>query len=112
MSYKVLSLNPFEVQESSEGTGAACGAMYLNDGFGRLIHSMMGTLAPEIITERRLEEAKRCFETTIKCVFNPLAPDCEDEYEIPLPGARDVLPIGLEGGYLALSKYAFHFVRV
>jgi hypothetical protein len=79
--------------------------MYLNAGFASLINSKLGSFAVEVLDERRVAEAKRCFESSIKCNFNPLASYCEDQYEIPLPGARDIPCMGLEGGFLTLSKY-------
>lgn len=98
-------MDPFEVEECSIGTGVAYGAMYLNERFQQLLHEKIGDCADEILTTRRLAEAIGCFETTIKCQFNPFSSLVEDEYEIPLPGAPDLPLIGLEGGYLTLYMY-------
>jgi hypothetical protein len=70
----------------------------------RLLYSKFGPRAEDILTPRRRAEASRSFETSIKCQFNPLAPGCDEEYEIPIPGAEDMLSVGLEDGYLTLSK--------
>jgi hypothetical protein len=40
----------------------------------------------------------------IKYQFNPLSSDCDTEFEISIPGASDVPSIGLEAGYLRLTK--------
>lgn len=58
-----------------------------------------------ILTEKRLEEAKRYFESAIKTTFNGLDPDCEDDFEVPLHGAPDIPECGLSAGYLKLNKY-------
>jgi hypothetical protein len=42
---------------------------------------------------------------TIKKEFDPFEGDCEEEYEIPIKGAPEMPEIGLEEGYLKLSKY-------
>jgi hypothetical protein len=78
--------------------------MYLNAGFVRVLHSRLGPRAKDILTPRRRAEALRSFETSIKCQFNPLAPGCDEEYEIPIPGAEDMLSVRLEDGFLTLSK--------
>ena len=51
---------------------------------------------------------RRHFDSFIKRQFNPLDPDCEDEYEIPFAGSADIPDIGLEAGYLKIRK----FVRI
>ena len=106
ISYKVRSLDPFQIDECTVGTGAACGAMYLNDGFERLIRAKLGARAEEILNKRTLAVTLRSFETTIKCQFNPLAPISEEFYEVPIPGAPTIRVIGLERGFMTLTKYS------
>jgi len=97
-------LDPFKVVEATSGTGAACGAMYLNDGFERLLRQKLGPKAEETLKARTLAEALRNFETQIKCQFNPLG-ICQGFFEVPIPGAPDLPDIGLEGGFITLSRY-------
>jgi hypothetical protein len=52
-----------------------------------------------------LIDAIRNFDCSFKVDFDPYSPDCEDEYEVPLPGAPNIPSMGLEEGYLKLSKY-------
>ena len=89
------------------GTGAACGAMFLNDGFERLIRQKLGTRAEGILNARTLAEASRNFETQIKCQFNPLGSTYQVAFEVPLAGAPDIPEIGLEGGFMTLTMYLF-----
>jgi hypothetical protein len=105
ISYVVKSTHPFAADECTIGTGGACGAAYLNSEFENLLQNKLGPKAAEVLTPRRVQEAMRSFETTIKCQFNPYLPDCEAEYEIPLPGTQDVAKIGLEGGFIKLTRY-------
>lgn len=104
ISYEIAALNPFSIRECTAGTGAACGSMYLNRGFEVLLRSRLGILANEILTPNTLEEAFSMFDTRIKFQFNPLSRDCEFEYRIPLPGARNSARIRLDGGFLRLSR--------
>jgi hypothetical protein len=57
------------------------------------------------LTQRALTQSARAFENLIKCTFDPDDENAEDEYELPLPGAPDSPDIGLEDGYLRLSKF-------
>ena len=101
----VRSRQPFIINECAHGTGGACGAEYLNEGFEQLIRKKLGIFADEVLNPRTLTEALKNFENNIKCQFNPLSRECEEEFEVPCPGADDIPSIGLEGGYLRLTKY-------
>jgi hypothetical protein len=103
-----VSRDPFSVEECNEGSGAACGAIFLNKGFEDLLRKKLGNQANAILTVRRLSEAIRYFENSIKRAFNPFDDACDDEYDIPLSGARDMPSIDLEDGYLKLSKFNSH----
>lgn len=70
-----------------------------------LVEKRLDDHARTLLTERRLEEAKRYFESAIKTTFNGLDPDCEDDFEVPLHGAPDIPECGLSAGYLKLIKY-------
>ena len=105
IAYELVSRHPFNVKECTVGTGAACGAIYLHQNFEKLLHQLLGSRGPEILTPRRLAEAVKNFEGNIKIYFDPFDEDCEDEYEIPLPGAPDIPSIGLVEGFITLSKY-------
>ena len=102
----VISRDPFQVEECNEGSGAACGAIFLDKGFGDLLCRKLGALAASTLTARRLNEAIKYFENSIKRAFNPFdEASCEAEYDIPLSGLKDIPSIGLEDGYLKLSKF-------
>lgn len=103
-SYKVISLYPFSIEGSTVESGAACGDIFLNKGFESLLHRKLGAQANSILTRKRLKYAIRYFDRSIKYSF-PYDEYCDTEYDVPLPGAPDVLAIGLEDGYLKLSKF-------
>ena len=62
-----------------------------------------------MLTDKRRIELRRHFDSFIKRQFNPLDPDCEDEYEIPFAGSADIPDIGLEAGYLNVRKFCRFF---
>ena len=105
----MVTKNPFAVEECSEGTGAKCGSIYLNLAFERLLRDKLGDEAEKVLTPRCLQAAKTNFDRYIKCEFNPMREYCEEFYEIPLPGLKDIPKIGLEAGFLRLSRYASLF---
>jgi hypothetical protein len=96
---------PFSVRECTVGTGATCGSIYLTKNFEDLVRRRLGSKAPQILTQKALTQCARAFENLIKCTFDPEDENAEDEYELPIPGAPDSPDIGLEDGYLRLSKF-------
>jgi hypothetical protein len=70
------------------------------------LHERLGPHSQKVLTPKRLLEAIRHFEGNLKLNFDPYDQTfCDEEFEIPLPGAPDILSIDLEAGYLKLSKY-------
>lgn len=107
--YKLFSRFPFEIKECSIGTGAACGAILLEENFEGLLRTKLGNYAEEILERTRLERAMRHFESSIKRQFNPYDEDYgrdgENGFEVPLKGAPDLPECGLEFGYLKLTRF-------
>lgn len=97
-------MTPFSVEECSVGTGAACGSIYLDQAFIGLLTKKFGRKADTVLTKKRVAELVRHFDISIKRQYNPLDPRCETEYEIAFAGVQDMPEIGLEDGYLRLSK--------
>lgn len=51
-----------------------------------------------------MSELVRYFDSTIKRQFNPYDSACDTEFEVSIAGVSDIPEIGLEDGYLTLSK--------
>jgi len=93
------------VEECSVGTGAACGSIYLDQGFESLIRKRFAEHGQEsCLTGKRLAEIVRHFDTSIKRQYNPYDESGDSEFEISVGVAQDIPEIGLEDGYLRLSK--------
>jgi hypothetical protein len=103
----VINQTPFSVEECSVGTGAACGSVYLDQGFENLLRKKFGQHAKTILDGKRVTALVRHFDSTIKREYNPFDPDCDNEFEIPLAGVTDIPELGIEDGYLRLQAYIF-----
>lgn len=88
-----------------KGTGAACGSIFLAKNFEKLLRDHLGPHCQEVLTPKRVQEAVTQFEGKLKLNFNPYEDYCDNEFEIPLPGAPDIPSVNLEAGYLKLTKY-------
>lgn len=97
----MLSRRPFRVKECTVGTGSACGAIFLNENFKKLLYEKVGQ---DILTPRCLADAVKNFEEGLKQDFDPFSNDCDDEFEIPLPGIPDNESLGIIAGYITLPK--------
>ena len=99
-----MTRHPFRVEECSVGTGAACGAIYLDQGFENLLRKKFEGVGVHLLDERRLADLLRQFDSAIKRQFNPFDSQAETEFEISVAGIQDMPQIGLHDGYLRLSK--------
>jgi hypothetical protein len=111
ISYKILSRNPFVIDESSGGTGSFCGSSLLNQNFEHLLAKKLGPRnAPRVLSPALLPIPMNTFENGLKKQFNPYEPDCDETYEIGFGShAPDVPEAGLEGGYMRLTKYISYY---
>jgi hypothetical protein len=101
----MLSRAPFQVSECTKGTGGACGAVFLSENFKAFLYKRLGSDVKYVLTPKRLSEAVKSFEANIKFSFDPFEPDCEEDFEISLPGAPDRVFLDLKDGYLTVTKY-------
>ena len=92
------------MEECTVGTGAACGAIYLDQGFERLLRRRFEGAGAGHLTDKRLADLLRQFDGTIKRQFNPLDPSAERDFEISVSGLVDMPNIGLRDGYMTLSQ--------
>ena len=102
IAYEIISKDPFRIKECTGGTGGVCGALFLTRNFEDFLHQRLGSRVQ--LSEKALAQAVKTFESAIKIKFDPYGDDCDDEYEIPVRGVKDIPEIGLEDGYLKISK--------
>lgn len=97
------------MEECTVGTGAACGAIYLDQGFETLLRNKFGEVGIQSLDNKRLAELVRHFDNQIKRQFNPFDSMAETEFEIPVSGIQDMPSIGLRDGYLMLTRLVYSF---
>src|SRR5579862_4019252 len=93
IAYKVLERDPLLIEECTIPTGAACGSVYLDQGFETLIRNKLGNKADSIITPKVAAEINSKFDT-IKRQFDYYDKDGDPEYEIQLRNAPEMPHIG------------------
>jgi hypothetical protein len=83
IAYKVISLNPLQVEESAVGTGGLCGSAFLNFRFEEYIRNRLGH---DRFEEMKAKKGKtwqtglKYFEDSVKRSFNE---DENQEVNIP-----------------------------
>ena len=92
------------MKECTVGTGAACGAIYLDRGFENLIKKKFADVGAKTLDEKRLSGILRQFDHGIKRQFNPFDPMIENDFEFPVSGIHDIPQIGLLDGYMTITK--------
>jgi hypothetical protein len=100
----MISRLPFRIEECTVGTGAACGAVYLDQGFETLIRKKFEGVGGRLLHERRLADILRHFDSYIKRQFNPLDPSCDTVFDISIGDIQDIPQIDICDGYMTLSK--------
>jgi hypothetical protein len=102
ISYQIVSAERFEIEECSTWT-SALGSIKIDAAFNNLI-LWLGRSAPYLLQERFRNEALARFRS-LKVEFNPLDPECPEDFVIPIPrSVPDCESIRLSRGYLSLSK--------
>ncbi|KAH0366906.1 actin-like ATPase domain-containing protein, partial [Aureobasidium melanogenum] len=109
ISYEIRSRSPLSLEESSPGTGALCGGVFLNLRFQELVKSRMGAAAFKQLCTRKPKSwaiALKYFEDYVKKNFDPLESQIEYDdnmFNVPLPGADDDTAAGIDCGFITLS---------
>jgi len=103
LTYKILSINPLAIEEVIASAGDLCGSVCVDQLFGKLVQDRLGRMA-ESVLKRSKESLSQQFES-IKLHFNPYDDDVADLYPIAVGEAPDIPQIGLQEGYLRLTRY-------
>ncbi|KAL7275881.1 hypothetical protein RUND412_001158 [Rhizina undulata] len=104
VSYKIDKLDPLVVKEAVGGSGSLCGSVFVNDQFEKYVRELLGESVVNKMRPVAKREMMRQWEERVKFKFS----DSEDieSFEVYIPGVPDNETIGLEGGFLLLSRTA------
>lgn len=105
IAYRIIALNPLEVEEVQFGTGKLCGSVFLNLRFEEHVRSKVGVeMFDKLCAQkpRTWHEAMKCFEQHVKRQFKD---DCDehDDFFIPFPGVEDFESANIVDGFMTLT---------
>lgn len=101
IAYKVTHTNPLRVEESAVGTGGICGSALLNYRFSDFVASRIGQERWNNMRSKTWNMGLKYFEEFVKRNFNE---DEHSEVNVPLPGLADDEAVGLDSGFLVMSR--------
>lgn len=104
VSYGIRQLTPLRLEELVEGSGACCGASFLNVRFEDFVRSRLGaaTFANLRATKpRSWLMALKYFEDYVKRNFDPSE---QMLFNTPFPGVPDNVQAGVESGFLVMDS--------
>ncbi|RPB00669.1 hypothetical protein L873DRAFT_1827566 [Choiromyces venosus 120613-1] len=114
ISYRISSLIPLQLNEVAIGTGALCGAVYLDRRFEDFISKRIGRDKFDAMDHRARFQMNQFWETYVKREFvddEGVQRDEEEEEEnenklfwVPVMGVPDDEDKGIRGGFLKLSR--------
>ncbi|PUU79590.1 hypothetical protein B9Z19DRAFT_979106 [Tuber borchii] len=114
ISYRISSLIPLQLNEVAIGTGALCGAVYLDRRFEDFVSRRIGKDKFDAMDHRARFQMNQFWETYVKREFvddEGVQRDEEEEEEnenklfwVPVMGVPDNEDKGIRGGFLKLSR--------
>lgn len=104
ITYTISSLQPLQLQEVAVGTGALCGAVYLDRRFEDFVADKIGKDQFEAMDHRAKFQMKQYWETYMKREFSQKLPHEEEEdFSVPVMGIPDSEDGRVRGGFLRVS---------
>lgn len=117
ISYRISSLIPLQLNEVAIGTGALCGAVYLDRRFEDFVSKRIGKDKFDAMDHRARFQMNQFWETYVKREFvddEGVQRDEEEEEEnenklfwVPMMGVPDNEDKGIRGGFLKLSRFVW-----
>ncbi|EAW23710.1 uncharacterized protein NFIA_032750 [Aspergillus fischeri NRRL 181] len=108
ISYCVKSVEPLELMEVTQGTGMAiCGSVLLDKRFENYLAGLLGEKTYQRLSHKTRETAMNYWQDFPNFAGALIEDDdgySEVAYSVPLNGVSDKREIGLEGGFLTMSK--------
>jgi hypothetical protein len=102
ITYTVSDLEPLRLDEVVVGTGALCGAVYLDRRFEEFVISVIGRQAWEEMGDRAKFQMISSWETHVKREFSE---EGEDDFWVPVMGVSDTPDGRIRGAFLRITRY-------
>ncbi|KAF8247626.1 actin-like ATPase domain-containing protein [Wilcoxina mikolae CBS 423.85] len=108
ITYTISSLHPLQLHEVAVGTGALCGAVYLDRRFEEFVAEKIGREQLEGMDHRAKFQMGQYWETYMKREFSA-AEDTqqqeeEEDFWVPVMGVQDSEDGRMRGGFLRVSR--------
>jgi hypothetical protein len=105
ITYTISSLQPLQLQEVAVGTGALCGAVYLDRRFDDFVVEQIGKDRFEAMDHRAKFQMGQYWETYMKREFSEkLLGEEEEDFWVPVMGVPDSEDGRMRGGFLRVSQ--------
>jgi hypothetical protein len=104
ITYTISSLQPLQLQEVAVGTGALCGAVYLDRRFDDFVAEKIGNDRFEAMDHRAKFQMRQHWETYMKREFSEKPPDEAEDFWVPVMGVPDSTDGRMRGGFLRVSQ--------
>ncbi|KAJ5339952.1 hypothetical protein N7452_006680 [Penicillium brevicompactum] len=107
ITYRVKEVAPMRFEEVTEGTGAVCGSVMLDERFDALIRSVIEEKSGKKLPESTAAAAIKYWQDYIKPGYTgPLEEDEYDDpgYWVPVPGVVGIKEVELSQGHLYIDK--------
>lgn len=103
----ISSVDPLSLDECVVGSGALCGAVYLDRRFEDFVVQRIGKETYDGMSDRAKFQMHQYWETYIKREYKDLT-EGEDEgaqdFFVPLPGVADNVENGVQEGFLTVTR--------
>ena len=101
ITYTIASLKPLVLKEVAVGTGALCGAVYLDRRFEEFVVAIIGRERFDGMDPRAKAQMMRGWERDVKHAFTE---EGEEDYWVPAMGLLDSPDTRVRGGFFRISR--------
>ncbi|KAF8542373.1 hypothetical protein BDD12DRAFT_876723 [Trichophaea hybrida] len=101
-SYKIVNMEPLQLDEIVSGASALCGSIFLDQTFERYIRGVLGDTAIDNMKARSKSRMMRTWVKEIKFIFGNVGD--EYIYEVAVPGISDNEKANVEDGYHTIQS--------
>ncbi|KAJ6050332.1 hypothetical protein N7499_010276 [Penicillium canescens] len=108
ITYRVKQTEPLIFEEATEGTGAVCGSVMLDERFDDLVKTIIEQKSAKGLPPVSARAARRYWQDYIKPKYaGPVGQDEFDDpgYWVSIPGVSGIREVDLSEGHLYLEKY-------
>lgn len=102
ISYKIVSLDPFQVEECAMGDGGLCGSVFLDQAFEKYIRTIVGEPQWQNLKAKSKIRMLKDWESAIKRCYS----GDNTSYTVELPGVEDNASVHIEEEVITLKPTA------